>query len=211
MANRILLVVGLLVTAALIALAVSQTSASTDDELSPSPFTVPTEPGEETTTTTEAPDDTTGVTDTTVTPPETLPVPETVTEHVPEEIASTCATNTESIGGSVVDAVDCVPSGDDPPTFVTYYLFTDQAAADDFYDAVLAENEIPPGECGDGIPFDCTYTAGSDAEGRYSDFYLDVVACRIWTDEVFPIAGLACMPDDDFDALDTWWVDAGPV
>ena len=215
MANRILLVVGLLVVAALIALAASQTSASNDEELSPAPFTLPTDAGDETTTTTEPPtDDTTDTTDTTgvtttTTPPDTLPEAELVTDHVPEDIVSTCETNTESIVGVVLDAVDCVPSGDDPPTFVTYYLFTDQASTDEFYDSVLAENQVPAGECSD-IPFDCTYT-GETAEGRYSDFFLDVVGCRIWTDDVYPIAALACMPDDDFDALDTWWFGAGPV
>jgi hypothetical protein len=205
LANRLLLVGGLFVTLALIALGVSQTTGSTEEEFSPTVFTVPTAPGE-----TNPPPEPTSTLPPDTGPPTTLS-PDGVQIHVPEEISPTCAPNPDVVGGSVVDAVDCSPTGDAAPSFVTYALLTDQAAADDFYDTLIGNNQVPVGECGDQAPRDCTYNEDSDPPGRYADFVVAEGACRLWTDDEFPVVSYACRADTDFDLMDTWWSNAGPV
>ncbi len=215
-ANRVLLVVGLAVTVALVFLAVSQTTGSTEEELSPSAFTVPTEAvattttagGGDTTTTSGTETTTTTGLDTTTT---TTPADVGVLFHVPADIQPSCTTNPDSIAGTVIDAVDCVPEEDGAPTFATYLLFTDQASADEFYDTLVANHDVPIGDCGDSPPRDCTYTGGSHLDARYADFFLEESACRVWTDDEFPITAYACRDDGDIDLLDTWWADAGPA
>jgi hypothetical protein len=191
-------------TIALAAIAAAETMAGSDHDLVPVAFVPPTIAAASTTTTTAAPT-------TTTLPPTTLPYEDGVQPHIPADVNITCQIHLGDITGSVVDAASCRGTSADAPTTAAYFLLSTTEDVDSFYSAYLAKHDIPPGECGDAAPRECTYTGGTqNVTGRFADYVDSGAGCRVWIDGELPIMAVACRDDGSLADLNTWWQNAGP-